>query len=65
MQELTKTEKAFKVLDNGADIIQKELSLTYLDSLAEMGEMVFQGNVTTSLSDKSANKLTLLIDELK
>ncbi|MBU9721122.1 MULTISPECIES: class I SAM-dependent methyltransferase [Bacillaceae] len=64
MQELTHTEKVFSVLDTGAELLEKEEDVTYLEALAEIGEMIFQGSITKSLNPELEKKVVPLIDDI-
>ncbi|WP_245680525.1 class I SAM-dependent methyltransferase [Bacillus marinisedimentorum] len=62
MNELTKMEKLFQVLDESAELLADELDAVYLDALAEAAENLYEGTVLQDVNDLAARKLQKLYD---
>lgn len=54
---MTDMEKLFQVLDETAEIIQEEMTITFLEALAESGENLFQQEVLQEITNESREKL--------
>ncbi|WP_078595039.1 class I SAM-dependent methyltransferase [Evansella clarkii] len=61
---LTNTELIFNTLDKGANVIQKEKDDTYLDALAEMGEVIFHEEIPSWLSETGRAQVSKALKEL-
>ncbi|MGJ9382382.1 class I SAM-dependent methyltransferase [Salipaludibacillus sp. CF4.18] len=64
MEATTNTEKIYNVLDEGAELLKKELDLLYIDALGHMGENMFQGQSVQKLSDSNSKEMELLLKSL-
>ncbi|MFA9558743.1 class I SAM-dependent methyltransferase [Evansella sp. AB-rgal1] len=64
MEGSTLTE-IYEILDQGTEVIKHEMNLAYLDALAEMGEILFQGNSTHEFSQSTKRRLTDLLESYK
>ena len=64
MSEMTKTELIFSVLDDGAEILQNEMEITYLESLAEMGEIIFHHEIPQNISEDANNKILNKLEQI-
>ncbi|RBW71634.1 class I SAM-dependent methyltransferase [Bacillus taeanensis] len=60
----TPVEKLFDTIDETAVILQKELSITYLEAIAETGENLFQKEILQELNDDNTKKVTALYNEV-
>lgn len=64
VEATTNTEKIFKVLDEGAELLKKELDLLYIDALGQMGENIFQKQPVQNLSDNVTKEIEQLLQQL-
>ncbi|MBU9714652.1 class I SAM-dependent methyltransferase [Evansella tamaricis] len=64
MQSDTNTGTLYHVLNQGAEILQTEMDIPYLDALGEMGECVFQGHVLPNVDATKRDELTKLISKI-
>ncbi|PTL39842.1 class I SAM-dependent methyltransferase [Alkalicoccus saliphilus] len=64
MEESTNTEKYHHVLDQGAELLQKEEDSLYLEALGSMGEILFQQEIPENFSSDSRKKLTEIMQQL-
>ncbi|MDQ0255025.1 site-specific DNA-methyltransferase (adenine-specific) [Evansella vedderi] len=61
----TNTEKLFFVIDKGANIFQNELNITYLEGLAQVGEVIFQKEVIQPLTEENKKIIEEMLDGLE
>lgn len=64
MEATTNTEKIYNVLDEGAELLKRELDLLYIDALGHMGENMFQGQPMQKLSDSIKEEVERLLTML-
>ncbi|MBB6448156.1 site-specific DNA-methyltransferase (adenine-specific) [Geomicrobium halophilum] len=63
MTEQNDVEQLFYSLDGMAASISKESEVTYLDALADAGDMVFQGHVDQTLSEALQGQVKAFLNE--
>ncbi|MFC3525478.1 hypothetical protein ACFOLK_12975 [Marinococcus halophilus] len=63
MTETTPVEQLFELLDDLTKTIQQELSITYLEAIAEAGEDIFQGTVVQRISAEEKERLEQSLEE--
>lgn len=63
MDETTPVEQLFELVDDLTKTIQQELSITYLEAIAEAGEDIFQGTVVQRISAEEKDRLEQSLDE--
>ncbi len=63
MEPTTKVEKLYALIDDMAVTIQEHTDRTYLESLAEAGENLFQGKVVQEIPENHKDKLEKQLQE--
>ncbi|WLR50218.1 class I SAM-dependent methyltransferase [Bacillus tianshenii] len=65
MNQFSKMEKLFEVFSETANILENELSISYLEALAETGENIFQQTIVHDVSELVKKRLQKHYDTIK